>query len=73
MISDFVVKEFDVQTLVAKAVLHDRRHGIKESLDAILGFEAATRFLEGFGISVHHSYAVRTTLMQLSFLSRKVS
>ncbi len=73
MISDFIFKEFDGQALVAEAVLHDRGHGIEESLDAILGFEAARCFLEGFGISVHHSYAVRTTLMQLSFLSRKVS
>ncbi|NHT78587.1 hypothetical protein G8E10_23060 [Rhizobiaceae bacterium CRRU44] len=50
MISDYVVKEFQVQTLVAKAVLHDRRHGIKESFDAMLGFEAAACVLKGFGI-----------------------
>jgi hypothetical protein len=73
MISDLVVKEFDIQAVVAKAVLHDRGHGIEESLDAIPSFEAAARFLEGSGTSVHHSYAVMTTLMQLSFLSRKVS
>jgi hypothetical protein len=54
MTSDFVVKEFDVQVVVAKAVVHDRGNDIEESLDAILGFEAATCFLEGSGISVHH-------------------
>jgi HD superfamily phosphodiesterase len=55
LVSD-VVKEFDVQAVVAKAVLHDRGHGIKESLDAVFGFEIATGFLEGSSISVHHLY-----------------
>jgi len=50
LISDFVVKEFNVQAVVTKAVLHDFGHRIEECLDAILGLEAPTGFSKGFGI-----------------------
>ncbi|MVA37756.1 hypothetical protein GOZ91_24795 [Agrobacterium vitis] len=50
LIPDFVVKEFDVQAVVTKAVLHDFGHRIEECLNAILGFEAPTGFSKGFGI-----------------------
>jgi len=50
LISDFVVKEFDVQSVITKPVLHDFGHRIYESFDAVFGFEAPTGFPEGFGI-----------------------
>jgi len=50
LISGFIVKEFNVQAVVTRAVLHDFGHRIEESFDAIFGFEAATGFPKGFQI-----------------------